>query len=76
MLRHDSPHNLLNHGDFRDLAVTMIVPCFNEQESVDQLLIKLDELTNRLQGYAFQFLIVDDGSSDETVTRLQNLTAR
>ena len=75
MLRHDSPHNLLNHGDFRDLAVTMIVPCFNEQESVDQLLVKLDELTNRLQGYSFQFLIVDDGSSDETVARLQHLTA-
>lgn len=74
MLRPDSTNNSLNHGDFRDLEITMIVPCFNEQESVDQLFVKLDQLTRRLHGYNFQFMIVDDGSSDDTVTRLHSLT--
>lgn len=74
MLRPDSINYSSANGEFRDVAITMIVPCFNEQESVDQLLVKLDELARQLPEYAFHFLIVDDGSSDETVSRLHQLT--
>ena len=74
MTRSDSTNDSLNKGEFRDVAITMIIPCFNEQESVEQLLAKLNELAGQLPEYAFHFLIVDDGSRDETVSRLHRLT--
>lgn len=45
----------------------VIIPCFNEEESIPQLVIKLKELETLLpKDYSMTFLFVDDGSSDQT----------
>lgn len=47
--------------------LAIVVPCFNEAESLDQLAASLTGLGTTLnQQYDVEFLLVDDGSSDGT----------
>jgi dolichol-phosphate mannosyltransferase len=51
--------------------VTVIVPLFNEEESVPQLADAMQRLRNTLvDKYAVHFILVDDGSTDVTAERL------
>lgn len=54
------------------IAVSVVVPLFNERECVDCLVASLAKVERELVGrYEFEFLLVDDGSSDGTVGLLQ-----
>ena len=44
--------------------ISMIVPCFNEQEVIQKTYGRLRELS--LPGYEKEILFVDDGSRDRT----------
>jgi dolichol-phosphate mannosyltransferase len=47
--------------------VSIIIPCFNEEDSLDQLFQKLTELEHKLlQKYKPCFIFVNDGSFDKT----------
>jgi dolichol-phosphate mannosyltransferase len=50
-------------------AVSVIVPVFNEEESVSLL---LSELRAALRGIDHELIFVDDGSSDRTVERIRS----
>jgi glycosyltransferase involved in cell wall biosynthesis len=56
----------VNHGA-DSLAVSVIVPLFNEDENVP---ILQSELTAALSGLDYEIIFVDDGSSDHTVERI------
>lgn len=49
-------------------GVSIIVPCFNEQEAIENLDQRLAELLEAAADlpYEFEFIFVDDGSSDQT----------
>ncbi len=46
--------------------LTIVVPCFNERESIPQLESTLQQLINVLTNYDCDFILVDDGSCDGT----------
>jgi dolichol-phosphate mannosyltransferase len=48
--------------------VSIIIPCFNEEESIANLEQRLNELIEAAADhpYEFEFVFVDDGSSDDT----------
>ena len=48
-------------------AVSVVVPLFNEEENVP---ILQTELTNALAGLDYEIIFVDDGSRDQTVSRI------
>jgi lipopolysaccharide/colanic/teichoic acid biosynthesis glycosyltransferase len=51
----------------RRLAVTVVVPCFNEEAALPQLARTLDQVQARLESqYDLRWILVDDGSSDAT----------
>ncbi|MBF0424434.1 MAG: glycosyltransferase family 2 protein [Magnetococcales bacterium] len=50
-------------------SVSVIIPLLNEEESVDLLVNRLQAVADSL-AYGFEFLFVDDGSSDATLARL------
>jgi glycosyltransferase involved in cell wall biosynthesis len=57
-------------------GVTVVVPCFNEQESIPRLKEALFECERHLSGtYDIDFLIVDDGSTDGTLLALKEAFA-
>jgi dolichol-phosphate mannosyltransferase len=61
--------------DVAPLGVTVVIPMFNERECVGQLVASLEEVERVLgHQYDFEFLFVDDGSTDDTVALLQAAT--
>lgn len=53
--------------------ITILIPCYNEQESLYFLYNKLSEIVNKIYGYQFEFLLVNDGSHDKTIQILEEL---
>jgi len=57
------------------LGVSVVVPMYNERECAERLVKSLDELAAaHADRFEFEFLLVDDGSVDETVALLQSAT--
>ena len=56
------------------MLISLIVPCFNEEESLPILHKELCAVTETMQGYAFEFLFIDDGSKDQTRNGLMALS--
>ncbi len=51
--------------------VSIVVPCFNEEEVISQTFVELVAVLETLQPYAFEILFVNDGSSDKTLEVLK-----
>ena len=47
--------------------ISIIVPAYNEQESLPFLYERLEKLINRIENYEFEILFVNDGSKDKTL---------
>jgi len=52
------------------IELSVVVPCFNEEQSIDRL---YDVLTQELEALVdtFEVLLIDDGSSDSTVDKMR-----
>lgn len=48
-------------------SITILIPCYNEQEVFPLLLERLDTLQQKIPKYIFEYLFVNDGSSDNTL---------
>ena len=53
--------------------ITIIVPCFNEENNLDNLYERLCRTILSLTDYNFQILLVNDGSKDNTLLKMQTL---
>lgn len=47
--------------------VTILIPAYNEEESLPYLYERLEELINSIKNYEFEILFVNDGSKDKTL---------
>lgn len=56
--------------------ISLIVPCYNEEQSIDILHEALDQVTKELSSYDFEFLFVDDGSKDGTLGKMRHLAEK
>ncbi len=56
--------------------ISIIVPCYNEQEVLPLLYTELNKLALELSNYDFEFLLVDDGSKDQTLEELRSLAQK
>lgn len=53
--------------------VSIIIPCFNEESSLNALYSTLRETLNPISKYAWEILFINDGSTDKTLSILCNL---
>ena len=53
--------------------ITILIPCYNEENSLDLLYERLRNMTSQLSQYRFQILLVNDGSKDNTLAKMQEL---
>ena len=51
--------------------ITIIIPSYNEEEVLPHLLQSLTEVTDSIANYTFEFLFVNDGSTDGTLELLK-----
>lgn len=58
------------------MKVSLIIPCYNEEKVILFLYDKLKEVADGLPKYEFEFLYVDDGSTDGTLSVIKELATR
>lgn len=56
--------------------VSIVVPCFNEEESISETYRRLVKLAAENRGENFEFVFVNDGSRDNTLLRLKEIANR
>jgi len=55
--------------------ISLIVPCYNEEESLEILWNAIKETMNELPDYEYELLLIDDGSTDKTVEKMRELSS-
>ena len=53
--------------------IDILVPCYNEEESLPLFYSALQKVEEQLDGFKFNYIFVDDGSSDRTLEVLKSL---
>lgn len=56
--------------------VTVIVPCYNEEDNVQLFYNTVSAITDKIKDYAFTYLYVDDGSRDATLKSVKELAGQ
>ena len=56
--------------------LSIVTPCFNEEDNVDQLYARVKSAIAGLPQYDFEFIFIDNHSQDGTVARLRELAAK
>ncbi|MCX4303640.1 MAG: glycosyltransferase family 2 protein [Clostridia bacterium] len=54
--------------------LSIVVPCYNEENVIETFYNKLMEITEKISdNYDYEVIFVDDGSKDETFSKMKNL---
>lgn len=56
--------------------ITIIIPAYNEEESLPFLYERLEKLMNNIKNYEFEILFVNDGSKDKTIQLIKEMRAK
>lgn len=54
-------------------TIDIIVPCYNEQEVLETFYEETSKVVDAIDNYSFRFLLVDDGSRDNTIVIIKQL---
>ncbi len=57
-------------------VISLVVPCYNEQEALPYFYQGAVELANRMPQVTFEFVFVNDGSKDNTLQVLRDVSAQ
>lgn len=58
------------------MKISLIIPCYNEEESLNPLYDELKRVTSSMPDYDFEMIFVDDGSKDKTLSILKDFAAQ
>lgn len=53
--------------------ISIVVPCYNEQEALPEFYKEVNKVTKTMNNVGFEFIFVDDGSKDKTLKMLRLL---
>ena len=54
-------------------TIDIIVPCYNEQEVLEAFHRETSKVVDAIEGYSFRYILVDDGSRDNTIVIMKQL---
>jgi len=54
-------------------SCAIVIPVYNEEDSIAETIHRLQEITSKIGNWKFDFLCVDDGSSDNTSKILESI---
>jgi len=53
--------------------LSVVTPCYNEEDNVDELYRRVTEVFALYPNYTFEFIFIDNASSDKTVSKLRSI---
>ena len=53
--------------------ISIIIPCYNEEETVEIFYRETEKVRKQLVHYDFEYIFVNDGSKDQTLSKLRQL---
>lgn len=53
--------------------ISIVTPCFNEEGNVEELYRQVKQIFNKLPGYKYEHIFIDNDSTDDTVPILKRL---
>jgi glycosyltransferase involved in cell wall biosynthesis len=56
------------------IDLSVVVPCFNEEDGLDELHRRVTQACRKVVGFSYELVLVDDGSRDETWSRIEALS--
>jgi polyisoprenyl-phosphate glycosyltransferase len=56
--------------------ITISIPCYNEEENVDIAFKEILKITNKIKKYDFEYIFIDNGSTDKTANKIRSLTKK
>ena len=56
--------------------ISIIVPCYNEEESLPIFYKEIDKISKEMKSVDFEFLFINDGSKDKTLEILRKLAKK
>lgn len=56
--------------------ITIIVPCYNEEEVIDMFYSAVQKQVEKISGCEFDYIFVNDGSRDSTLEKLREISRR
>lgn len=57
------------------MKISLIIPCYNEELSLNPLYDELKKVSAQLSDYEFEYIFVDDGSKDKTLDIVKNFAS-
>ena len=56
--------------------VSIIVPCYNEEKMIELFYFEATKITNKIEDYEFEYILINDGSKDNTIETLRELSRK
>jgi polyisoprenyl-phosphate glycosyltransferase len=56
-------------------SISIVTPCYNEEENVDELYQRVKAVFSGLPQYSYEHIFIDNASNDQTVARLKQIAA-
>ena len=56
--------------------ISIIVPCYNEEESLPTFYEEADKVTKKMSNIDFEFIFINDGSKDDTLKIIREISSK
>jgi polyisoprenyl-phosphate glycosyltransferase len=53
--------------------ISIVTPCYNEEENVDELYKRVKQIMDSISGYTYEMIFIDNSSTDHTVAKLKEI---
>ena len=57
-------------------TISIIVPCYNEEDNIENFYLEISKVLNQNAGYLFEVICIEDGSNDNTLQILKEVVTR
>lgn len=59
-----------------DILVSVVIPLLNEEDSLPELVLHLEQVLGKLAGRRYEIIFIDDGSTDNSFNVIKQIRAR